>query len=86
MVRLLAHMEERGARTVVPEISAPRTPTWSSRPWVDPENFNPGYIMRGMHLMPRQGDKQPWLHTQDYWRDKDELPNAPLDDGSLRFS
>jgi hypothetical protein len=42
--------------------------------------------MRGMHLMPRQGDKQPWLHTQDYWRDKDELPEASLDDGTLRFS
>jgi len=26
-------------------------------PWIDPENFNPGYMMRGMHLMPKRGDK-----------------------------
>ena len=55
-------------------------------PWVAAENFNPGYLTRGLHLLPRQGDRQPWLHTQDYWRDKDELPAAPFDDGSLRFA
>jgi hypothetical protein len=42
--------------------------------------------MRDLHRLPRQGDRQPWLHTQDYWADKDELPSAPIDDGSLRFS
>jgi len=21
-------------------------------PWIDPKNFNPGYVMRGMHLLP----------------------------------
>ncbi len=25
-------------------------------PWIDPENFNPGYLMRGMHLLPKRGD------------------------------
>ena len=24
--------------------------------WIDPENFNPGYLMRGMHLLPKRGD------------------------------
>ncbi len=36
-------------------------------PWIDPENFNPGYLMRGMHLLPKRGDKPEWQHTQDYW-------------------
>lgn len=85
MVRLLKEMDQRGASVVVPEIPAADA-DMTLAPWVDPENFNPGYIMRGLHLMPRQGDKQPWIHTQDYWLDKDELPQAPLDDGSLRFS
>ena len=85
MVRLLNEMDQRGASVVVPEIPAADA-DMTLAPWVDPENFNPGYIMRGLHLMPRQGDKQPWIHTQDYWLDKDELPQAPLDDGSLRFS
>jgi hypothetical protein len=48
---------------------------------VDTDDFNPGYIMRGLHLLPRQGDRAPWKHTQDYWTEKDELPKASLDDG-----
>jgi hypothetical protein len=35
--------------------------------------------------MPRQGDRDPWQHTQDYWRDAEELPRAGFDDGALRF-
>ena len=41
-------------------------------PWIDPENFNPGYLMRGMHLLPKRGDKPEWQHTQDYWTEKDD--------------
>ena len=54
-------------------------------PWVEEENFNPGYLTRGMHLMPKQGDHQPWRHTQDYWSEKDDLPAADLDDGTLDY-
>ena len=43
-------------------------------PWIDPENFNPGYLMRGMHLLPKRGDKPEWQHTQDYWGEKDRVP------------
>ena len=55
-------------------------------PWVDLQNFNPGYIARGVHLLPKQGDHAPWLHGQDYWVEKDELPKADLDDGALVYS
>jgi hypothetical protein len=55
-------------------------------PWVDPENFNPGYLMRSLHLMPKQGSAGPWQHTQDYWTDKDELRVADLDDGALIYT
>jgi cation diffusion facilitator CzcD-associated flavoprotein CzcO len=54
-------------------------------PWVSPENFNPGYLMRGLHLLPQQGDIEPWRHKQDYWTEKDELPAADLDDGTLVY-
>src|SRR5690606_26639513 len=50
-------------------------------PWVDDEAFNPGYVHRGIPLLPKQGDRQPWRHTQDYWADSTELPAADLDDG-----
>ena len=55
------------------------------QPWVDTQDFNPGYIQRGLHLLPRQGGHAPWLHTQDYARDKDELPQADLEDGTLVY-
>ncbi len=85
LVRVLKSMDKKGATMVVPELGADDAEMRLS-PWVDPENFNPGYLARGMHLLPCQGDRQPWLHTQDYWTEKDELPAADLDDGSLRYS
>jgi cation diffusion facilitator CzcD-associated flavoprotein CzcO len=83
--RLLAHMDERGAQMVVPRLR-PEDEGMKLLPWVDPGNFNPGYIQRGLHLLPRQGDREPWRHTQDYWSEKDILPAADLDDGALAYA
>lgn len=82
--RLLAHMDARGAATVTPALR-PQDRNMTLRPWVDPGNFNPGYLTRGLHLLPKQGDRPPWLHTQDYWSEKDELPRADLADGTLVY-
>lgn len=83
--RLLAHMDEKGASKVVPKLREVDG-DMALLPWVEPDNFNPGYLMRGLHLLPQQGDRDPWQHTQDYQRDKDQLPTADLDDGALQFS
>ena len=53
--------------------------------WIEAENFNPGYLTRGLHLLPKRGDKREWQHTQDYWLEKDMLPSASLTDGCLRY-
>ena len=82
--RLLGHMGERGATVVTPTFRD-RDRGMNLLPWVDPENFNPGYLTRGIDLLPRQGDREPWRHTQDYWTEKDELPSADLDDGALVY-
>jgi cation diffusion facilitator CzcD-associated flavoprotein CzcO len=82
--RLLKHMDARGAEVVVPALRE-QDRDMPLRPWVDPADFNPGYVMRGVDLLPRQGDRMPWRHTQDYWSDKDELPAADLEDGTLVF-
>ena len=55
-------------------------------PWIDPETFNPNYLMRALHLLPQRGDKPGWMHTQDYWTEKDALPAADLDDGCLLYT
>jgi len=39
-----------------------------------------------MHLLPKQGDRQPWINTQDYLLDRKILRSGPIDDGVLTFS
>ena len=55
------------------------------KPWIDPANFNPGYLMRGITLLPKSGDKPEWQHTQDYWTEKDTLPAIDLDDTAFVY-
>jgi cation diffusion facilitator CzcD-associated flavoprotein CzcO len=82
--KLLNDMDRRGAKRVVPQLRDDEK-DMKLGPWMDPENFNPGYLMRGMHLMPKRGDKPEWEHSQDYWAEKDSIPSINLDDGRLRF-
>jgi cation diffusion facilitator CzcD-associated flavoprotein CzcO len=83
--RLLNHMKARGARRVVVALR-PEDRDMRLLPWIDPDNFNPGYMMRGMHLLPRRGDKPEWAHTQDYWAEKDEFPAIDLDDAAFVYA
>ncbi len=82
--RLLHHMDELGVQRVTPKLRAEDADMPISS-WIDPDNFNPNYLMRSMHLMPQRGDKPEWQHTQDYWTEKDALPAADLDDGCLVY-
>jgi monooxygenase len=82
--RLLAEMDQRGARSVVPVVPEDEA-DMALGPWVDPDNFNPGYLTRSMHLMPKQGSHDPWRLLHDYDVEKELLPNADLDDGRLRY-
>ena len=83
--RLLKYMDENGARRV--EVAIPDgDKTMEILPWIDPENFNPGYLMRRMQLLPKRGAKYEWQHTQDYWREKDELPAIDLGEPEFRYA
>ena len=77
-------MDAKGVHRVTPELR-PEDAEMPIGSWIDPDNFNPGYIMRSLHLLPQRGDKPEWQHTQDYWFEKDALPNADLEDGCLVF-
>lgn len=83
--RLLGHMDSLGARTVTPRLRTEDS-EMKLKPWVDPDDFNPGYITRGLDRMPKQGTHDPWRHTQDYGADKDDVPAAALDDGTLVYT
>lgn len=76
---LLNQMKARGAKRVVPTLRL-QDADMPLLPWIDEENFNPGYMLRGMHLLPKRGDKPEWAHTQDYWSEKDEFAAIDFDD------
>lgn len=82
--RLLGHMDRKGAKKVTVALR-PEDKDMPLLPWIDPENFNPGYLMRGLHLLPKRGDKPEWQHTQDYWAEKDELPAIDLDEACFVY-
>ena len=53
--RLLNHMKQKGARRVTVALR-PEDQDMPLLPWIDTENFNPGYVLRGMHLLPKRGN------------------------------
>ncbi len=82
--RLLQHMQKTGAQrvTVVPR---PEDREMALLPWTDPEDFNPGYLLRGMHLLPKRGDRPEWQHSQDHWADKDSFAAIQLNDPVFQY-
>jgi cation diffusion facilitator CzcD-associated flavoprotein CzcO len=82
--RLLKHMDETGAKKVSVALR-PQDENMALLSWIDADNFNPGYIMRAMHLLPKRGDKPEWQHNQDYWSEKDEFPAIDLADAAFVY-
>ncbi len=83
VARVLNHMSSAGATRCVPTLR-PDDRSMAVRPWID--NFTSGYMARSMHMMPKQGDREPWLNPQTYKGDRALLITSPVDDGVLRFS
>jgi len=81
---LLKHMDELGSTMVVPALRDEEA-DMELGPWVDPDNFNPGYLTRSLHLMPKQGPHDPWRLLHEYSVERDLLPNADFEDGTLIF-
>jgi cation diffusion facilitator CzcD-associated flavoprotein CzcO len=82
--RLLNHMEKNGTKQVH-VVLRPEDEGMPLLSWMDPENFNPGYLMRSMHLLPKRGDKPEWQHTQDYWTERYQIPGIDLDGAEFAY-
>ena len=82
--RLLSEMDSRDLSVVTPQLR-PEDADMPERPFIDPENFNAGYITRKADIFPKQGDRAPWVFSQDYYLECDEIPNADLNDGTLVY-
>ncbi len=78
--RLLSYMDAHGYDTCRPEPADPDMPT---RPLLD---FAAGYVQRAIHLLPRQGDRMPWLTSMDYRSDVKLLRADDVADPELHFS
>jgi cation diffusion facilitator CzcD-associated flavoprotein CzcO len=82
--RLLNHMDELGVSVCTPTI-AESDRDMELCPFVPPEEFNPGYMIRGRALMPQQGTHAPWVASNDYYRERDEFPAIDLDEPELHY-
>jgi cation diffusion facilitator CzcD-associated flavoprotein CzcO len=83
--RLLNHMRAGGLASVRPERPADERDL-PSLPWIEEEDFNPGYLQRGAHLFPQRLDAPDWRHTQDYWAERKELPSIDFAQAPLQFA
>ncbi|MEO9322597.1 NAD(P)/FAD-dependent oxidoreductase [Nocardioides sp. C4-1] len=79
VVRLLAHMDERGLTSVVPV----KDPTVGERPFMD---LASGYVQRALDGLPKQGDRAPWALKQNYYVDVRSIRRGRIDDGVLQFT
>ncbi|QIX28343.1 NAD(P)/FAD-dependent oxidoreductase [Nocardioides sp. JQ2195] len=77
--RVLEHMDEVGARTVVPV----RQEGVAEEPFMD---FEAGYVLRSLDDLPKQGDVEPWKLKQSWFHDVRAIRNSRIDDGVLEFS
>ncbi len=77
--RLLRHMKEAKARSVVPALR-PEDQGMELKPWADTDYLNPGYLLRSLDRLPRSGDQPEWQHSQDYLYESKAIPAIDLDD------
>ncbi len=77
--RLLAFMDEHGHRSAVPVPD----PEVKEQPFLD---FTPGYVLRSLEDLPKQGDREPWRLRQNYLLDVPKIRRGAIDDGALRFT
>jgi monooxygenase len=79
--RLLKHMDETGAKQVVPRAD---NEVFAKEPRKMP--FISGYIRRAAGRVPRQGAAFPWITESNYFWDRKTLLRGPVEGDALEFS
>lgn len=77
--RLINLMDEKGATSAMPYLAAFPNET---EPFVD---FSSGYFQRVMDQFPRQHTEAPWKLNQNYFVDRKNLRDLPIEDGVMQF-
>ena len=81
--RLLNHMDATGTTQCTPRLR-PSDQSMPARPWI--ADFSAGYIQRILPALPKQGDREPWINSQSYSRDRELLLEGDLEDGVMQFT
>ncbi len=77
--RLLNHMDHHGYAVCTPRVNDPDI---GEEPVID---FTSGYVVRALHMLPRQGTKTPWRLHQNYMKDLSMMRYGRVDDGTMEF-
>jgi len=83
--RLLNYMDNNGASSVMPTLR-PEDEGMTPGRWISEEDFNPGYLNRGVHLMPKSGENDPWNFTTNYYKEREQMPEFDLDDATMVYA
>jgi monooxygenase len=78
--RLLNLMDQKGATSAMPYLAHFPNET---EPFVD---FSSGYFARVMDQFPRQHTEAPWKLHQNYFTDRKNLRELPIEDGVMQFN
>jgi len=78
--RLLNYMDANGFDTVVVEHPGSAV---EERPFME---FTPGYVLRVLDELPKQGSRTPWRLNQNYLRDIRLIRHGKMADEGLRFA
>ena len=78
--RLLNYMDDNGFDAVVVEHPGSDV---NERPFME---FTPGYVLRAIDELPKQGDRTPWRLNQNYLRDIRLIRRGNIAGEGLRFA
>ena len=78
--RLLNYMDAHDFDTVVVEHPGSDV---EERPFME---FNPGYVLRSLDDLPKQGSRTPWRLNQNYLRDVILIRRGKINGEGLRFT
>lgn len=81
---LLKHMDAKGAKRVDVALRD-EDRDMALGDWIENDNFNPTYLMRGLKDLPKRGDKPEWRHNQDYWAERDQIPATDLEGSEFLY-
>ena len=81
LCRLFEQMDAWDMQVATPHLPADHELVEEDLLW----GFSSGYLERGRHLLPKSATQAPWRLGMDYFADRAEMRQAPIDDGVMRF-